>query len=333
MGKTIKIYLANENAAGIRHVEIANWSGQALACPRARFQELSGWPEVQRPGVYFLFGVDDKTSEEAVYIGEAEVVVDRLVAHMSGKEFWTEVVTFTSKDENLTKAHVRYLESRLVTMTKSVGRYKITNGSSPQLPLLPRSDRDAMEDFIISIQMLLGVLGHKVLDPLVINPRVVEGSIPISDQFSAVSPTPTQRLLEKVDATLPAFRLQVSDLTAYAMRTDEGIVVLAGTEVSLTAKPSLTGGLLARRLALIDSGIIVEDETKLVFARNYLFRSPSQAAGVIVGYSINGREYWRLPDGTSWGKFELNLSLAGKAEGQVGLHDKSSSLVGRILQN
>lgn len=313
MGKTIKIYLANENAAGIRHVEIANWSGQALACPRARFQELSGWPEVQRPGVYFLFGVDDQTGEEAVYIGEAEVVVDRLVAHISGKEFWTEVVTFTSKDENLTKAHVRYLESRLVTMTKGAGRYKMTNGSSPQLPSLPRSDRDAMEDFIASIQMLLGVLGHKVLDPLVNNPRVVSGSIPILGQYSTVPPTPTQRALDKTDATLPAFRLQVSDLTAYAMRTDEGIVVLAEAEVSLTAKPSLTGGVLATRLSLIESGVIVQAGTKLVFTRNCLFRSPSQAAAVIVGYSINGRECWRLPDGTSWGKFELNSSIAGKA--------------------
>lgn len=136
MGKTIKIYLANESVSGIRHAEIANWSGQALACPRSRFQELREWLEVQRPGIYFLFGVDDQTAEEAVYIGEAEVVLDRLASHMSGKDFWTEVITFTSKDENLTKAHVRYLESRLIGMARRAGRYSLANATSSQLPLL-----------------------------------------------------------------------------------------------------------------------------------------------------------------------------------------------------
>ena len=41
--------------SGIRHVEIANWSGQAIACPRSRLYELGDWVEAQRPGVYFFW--------------------------------------------------------------------------------------------------------------------------------------------------------------------------------------------------------------------------------------------------------------------------------------
>jgi hypothetical protein len=310
MGKTIKIYLANESVSGIRHAEIANWSGQALACPRSRFHELRQWPEVQRPGVYFLFGIDDQTGEEAAYIGEAEVVIDRLASHMSGKDFWAEVVTFTSKDENLTKAHVRYLESRLITTVKQAGRYRLTNASTSQLPSLPRSDRDAMEEFLGSVQMLLGVLGHKVLEPLVTAPPVLVGSsILIGDLATAPQETKMSALHYPVSSDLAAFRLHVADLTAYAIRTDEGIVVLSESEASLTSRASLTGGLLGARLALIESGILVEVGSKHKFVKNHLFRSPSQAAAVIVGYSINGRESWRLPDGTTWGKYEQNLSL------------------------
>ena len=314
MAKTIKIYLPNDSVFGIRHAEIANWSGQALACPRSRFHELRDWTEVQRPGVYFLFGVDDVSGEEAVYIGEAEVVLDRLASHMSGKDFWTDMITFTSKDENLTKAHVRYLESRLIGAAKGAARYRVKNAASSHLPSLPRSDRDAMEEFLDSIQMLLGVLGHKVLQPLVTMPNLSKGaSNPVRRQSTLCEDAEINRLLEAADTNLPAFRLQLGDLTAYAMRTDEGIVVLSESDAALTAKPSLTGGLIAARLALIESGVIVQAGPKHKFVKDHLFRSPSQAAAIIVGYSINGRESWRLPDGTTWGKYEQRLSLADDA--------------------
>jgi hypothetical protein len=53
-GRKVTIYLADGAPSGIRHVEIANWSGQAIACPRRRLNELKDWSEAQRPGVYFL---------------------------------------------------------------------------------------------------------------------------------------------------------------------------------------------------------------------------------------------------------------------------------------
>lgn len=62
------------------------------------------------------------------YIGEAEVIRDRLKQHKA-KDFWNAVVIFVSKDENLTKAHIRYLESRLLLEAKKVGRYRLENAN------------------------------------------------------------------------------------------------------------------------------------------------------------------------------------------------------------
>jgi len=308
MGKTIKIYLPNESVSGLRHAEIANWSGQALACPRSRFQELREWPEVQRPGVYFLFGVDDETGSDAVYIGEAEVVIDRLSSHVNGKDFWTEAVAFTSKDENLTKAHVRYLESRLVGMAKQAGRYQVTNFASPQLPSLPRSDRDAMEEFLGAAKMLLGALGHKVLENLVSQPK----------QLSMLEASPIIESLVKAkvgavgaeqEPYRPAvFHLHVAGIHARGVRTDEGMVVLEGSDATATPYKSLTGNTAALRQGLIESGVLVQSGTKLRLTRNCLFKSPSQAAGVVAGYSINGREYWKLEDGMTYAQFETQQS-------------------------
>lgn len=304
MGKTIKIYLPEENATGIRHAEIANWSGQALACPRSKFQDLREWPEVQRPGVYFLFGVNDETGSDAVYIGEAEIVFDRLSSHMIGKDFWTEVVTFTSKDENLTKAHVRYLESRLVEMAKQADRYEVTNYTSPQLPSLPRSDRDAMEEFLGALKMLLGTLGHKVLENFVSQPK--QSSLPdASLTMAGAADAKIGRVATEPQPYSPAvFHLRVADIHARGIRTDEGMVVLEGSDATATPYKSLTGNMAALRQGLIESGTLAPSGTKLRLTRDHLFKSLSQAAGVVAGYSINGREYWKLEDGTTYAQFE-----------------------------
>ncbi|EPU4805818.1 hypothetical protein ACVXC9_000516 [Vibrio cholerae] len=55
-GTQLKIYLSNGSVTGIRHAEIVNWTGQAIAVPRVHIKELSEWEETHRPGVYFLFG-------------------------------------------------------------------------------------------------------------------------------------------------------------------------------------------------------------------------------------------------------------------------------------
>jgi len=303
MGKSIRIYLPNDTVAGIRHAEIANWTGQALACPRSLFGELRDWPEIQRPGVYILFGVDDDTGVEIAYIGEAEVLADRLQSHFSGKEFWSELVSFSSKDENLTKAHVRYLESRLVSMAREANRYRLENNIAPALPSLPRADRDAMEEFLTFAKTLLGVLGHRLLDPFVTREVSKDGEI---SALLKSTPAPAAKVLKPSSV----FHLRVSGLHARAVWTEEGMVVFEGSDAAMTGTQSLPGGMAALRQTLIASGVLSVSNDKLVFVRDYMFKSPSQAAGVVTGYSINGRHNWKLDDGTTFKQyFESGLDL------------------------
>lgn len=306
LGKSIRIFLADGSVAGIRHGEIANWSGQALSCPRARFADLlREWAkEGGRPGVYFLFGVSDETGRDVVYVGEAEVVTDRIASHISGKEFWGELVAFTSKDDNLTKGHVRYLEARALQLITSAGRYALTNNAKPQLPSLPRADRDAMEEFIEHIRTLLGVLGYRALEPLSGPPKLALDVAPIV--ASAVR-LPA-RMVGRQEPT--SFELHSKELKASAIRTDEGVVVIEGSSASLKVSPSLSIAYRSLRDRLIAEGVIKPDGQRYIFSRDHLFSSPSQAAAIIVGYAINGRDAWRTKDGHTWGHDE---ALAAKA--------------------
>lgn len=286
IGKTIRIYLDNGSVTGIRHAEIVNWTGQAVSSPRTQIKSLSAWDESKKPGVYFLFGVDEASGQDAVYIGEAENVFERLQNHITNKDFWNEVVFFTSKDENLTKSHVKYLESRLVKIAKTSGRYVVLNGNEPQLPVLPRGDRDAMEEFISNLSILLGTVGYKVLEQL------AKGISNTAVSEETVDPDSSESITIEL-------LLKVKGVIAKSYLTNEGIVVLTSSQASKTVKESLSGGYKKLREQLIENGVLKEADSGYVFTKNQLFKSPSQAAAIIVGYAINGRHHWQTQDGLS----------------------------------
>lgn len=233
--------------------------------------------------------------------------MDRLYAHIAGKEFWAELIAFTSKDDNLTKGHVKYLESRLIQLASEAGRYRVTNSASPLLPALPRPDRDAMEEYLLSAKTLLAVLGHRVLEPYVApsRPKLPDLITPTQVESQLAQPVQSSELLSPAN---PVFKLHISDLIARAARTDEGLVVLSGSEAATTVQNSLSGGYRALRDKLVQTGVLAPNGTKLQFTRDQLLNSPSQAAAVVVGYSINGRDAWRMSDGTTYSAYEQRVS-------------------------
>ena len=69
----------------------------------------------------------------------------------------------TSKDANLTKAHVRYLESRFITLAQQARRSRLVNGTAPPPLPLPEADVSDMEYFIAQAAIMLPVLGINIL--------------------------------------------------------------------------------------------------------------------------------------------------------------------------
>lgn len=295
LGKSIRIYLKDGTVSGIKQAEVVNHTIQAISSPRTKLSDLNVHfsKEVNRPGVYFLLGEDE--NENKVYIGEAENVWERLKNHDTQKDFWNEVILFTSKDDNLTKSHVKYLESRLISISKTADRYKIENSASPNLTSLPLADKDSMEDFILNVKILNGTLGHKFL----------ENPIYISDSTIVGIPLTAATITEKIVNTTGNIKLllKVKETNATAVQTDEGIVVLQDSHVSSDKTKPFSYGALRQKL--IEDGIISQNSLgRLIFVKNYLFESPSAAAAVILGYPVNGRNIWKNEDGKSINEIE-----------------------------
>lgn len=275
---TIKIYLPHGDPKRLRTGEISNWSGKAVAGPRTELDQLLKREEAGNVGVYLLTGVDPQSGGPAVYIGEAESIQSRLKQHVD-KDFWNHVVYFTSKDENLTKSHIRYLEGRLIELAKLAGRASLTN-SQATTSKLPESDRADMEIFLEKIEQLLPALGVEVLVPIAAPPKSKEEA----------------RLLF----------CEISGLKASGHLTPNGIVVLAQSQAVQALRPSAKDypWVINAREQLLEDGVLAPDAGHLVFTKNYEFSSPSAAAAVIHGGTANGRTAWKDASGQTLKQLE-----------------------------
>lgn len=289
-GKSIRLFMVDGTPQGILTLEVMNWTGHALVAPRSRIAEMIKRPEMTRTGVYFLTGPDPEGLDRlCVYVGETDNVGKRLVQHSKDetKDFWEKACVITSKDMNLTKAHVRYLESRLISIAGQSGYAKIFNNTAPQYDYLPEADIADMEYFITQIRLIMPVLGFEFLreKPQISSPQ--QGVV-------------RSELVDNVLSMFPTFEIYSKkyELTATAKETNAEFVVLAGSH----AQPKWIGseGHNYHTLfkTLYDQGkiAVTPDSQYGVFQENVVFSSPSAAAAIVYGRAANGRTAWKLKD-------------------------------------
>jgi len=269
---TITLFLPFGDAKSLRTAEISNWTGKAVAAPRTELEQLLAREELEKAGVYILIGNDPKTNAPQAYIGEAEIIRERLKQHKA-KE-WISAIVFTSKDENLTKAHVRYLESRLLVEAAIINRFAIDQNQAGGARL-PESDKADMEVFLTHIKQLLPVLGSDILSPIT----------------QAAAPVQPGGILY----------CKMKGAVARGQRTSNGFVVFKESTAVLQERPAAESypTVLTRRKELIADGTLVEKDGFLKFSRDTEFSSPSAAAAVVHGGSANGLIQWRTEGGKS----------------------------------
>ncbi|MDC4801477.1 DUF4357 domain-containing protein [Acinetobacter baumannii] len=283
-GKSVKLFLADGTPNGILTAEIINWTGHVLSAPRSKLAELIQRDECTKTGVYFLISHDPENPlYPRVYIGESDDVANRLKQHnrteeSGGKDFWEKVCLVTSKDQNLTKSHIKYLESRLMDIAKQNGQCQLENGTAHNYSRLPESDIADMEFFLEQIQIVLPVLGYDFLKDLK-RPSYQQY---LSKTYSFIEP--------EVDKTAN-FYLTSREVDANAQEIDGEFFVLKGSQVRKeVSQPNYTY-MKNLRPRLFEKGII--DPENFVFTQDYMFTSPSAASAVILGRASNGRMAWR----------------------------------------
>lgn len=263
-GFSVRIFIPSGEPEALRIVEKSNWTGQGLVFPRAQFAEVRQRPELKRAGVYMLWGPGESGQLPRVYVGEGDLVLPRLDQHAKQKDFWTHAAVFTSKDQNLNKAHVQYLEARLVALASEAKRAELDNGNVPQMPALSEADGADAEGFLSDLLLCLPVVGVSLFE------KAKAGAVNSSDLF-----------------------LKAKGIEARGVDGSEGFVVRTGSQAVKDEVASIHAYLAALRKSLLAQGVLEPAGTGYRITQDYTFNSPSTAAGVLLGRSSNGRMEWK----------------------------------------
>lgn len=267
-GFWIRIFLAEGSPSGLKIVEKSNWTGRGVVCPRPRFGAVKHREEFSRAGVYVLVGSDSSDDVPTVYIGEGDPLLGRLERQHAERDFWTVMYFFTSKDANLNKAHIEYLEHRLIGIARETKRSRLENSNMPGKPSLSEAEEAEVATFLDEMLVCFPVLGVSIFEK------------------------PEQRPVEKVLLTFTR-----RELTAVGYESEDGFVVMKGSQAAKSVVDSMQTFARGLRERLIWDEILKDGGDHLEFAYDYEFTSPSTAASIIAGASVNGRDYWRDGDG------------------------------------
>lgn len=283
-GKNINLFLMDGSASGRMKCTLANWTGVAYRIPRVDLDLCRERNDLKQSGIYFLFGGSEDSTQQVVYIGQAGVrkngegILFRLQEHRRNmdKDYWSEAVVFTTSNNSFGPTEISYLENRFCALAADAGRYLVKNGNEPNLGNVTEEKESELEEFLEYAKMLMGVLGHKVFEPL-------------------VTAGPNQSLPQAAIT----FHIRKGGANASAVQTAEGIVLLAGSILRKDPVPSCPDSAKNARERYRDA-----IDQNLTLLRDVPFKTPSGAASFVLLRSVNGNIEWTTEEGVTLKNFE-----------------------------
>ncbi|WP_430427918.1 hypothetical protein [Parasphingorhabdus sp.] len=85
-GRSIELFFVNGDPDGMVTATVPfQWTGHVLVIPRTQIGEALAREEAARPGTYLLVGEVNGSSH--LYVGETDLVKDRLKTHVREKDW------------------------------------------------------------------------------------------------------------------------------------------------------------------------------------------------------------------------------------------------------
>lgn len=273
--RSLELFFIDGKPDGMLTAQVFNWTGHVLVTPRTRMKEALSRPESQFTGVYLLVGEED--DEQVLYVGEGENIANRIKNHDANKDWWSTCILVTSQANNLHKAHVQYLESRLVQKASDTGLARLENGTQPKPPTLSEASEADMESFLEYLLMVLPAVRVDVF---------LKKTRPSINR---------QEVRDTAFETVFEISLKKEKLTGTAILIDGEFVVQAGSKARKEWIGKKSNAPYKRLYeSLISQGVLEDMGDHKRFTVNYAFKSTSAAGAVIKGRATAGPVAWTV---------------------------------------
>lgn len=290
-GRSIIIYLPNEQQKDLRVASMPNWTGSIVTARESQLELLLARDEVSRPGCYVMMSGDRYEDDAVAYIGQTSDLKQRLRSTDHQNRGWERIAFVSTSETSFSVGHYLYLEAKMIADAKEAGSVTLENGNSgsPKQGNLGEAQSADADLFLHNLKTLLPILGFDIFYKR-------QNSAP----YEAPAPGGEQE-----------FRLYFNkEHIGTSIVIDGSVIVKAGSQVLLNRDLSHTQYNNLRE-RLFNAGTIEKiSNDRGTFLSDYEFNSPSAASAVILGRSDNGRTSWRT-------KSDKSVSLADWQEQQA----------------
>jgi hypothetical protein len=145
----------------VRIIDRTNWTGLGIAFPREDWPKIKQRTEFSRPGVYILIGCVTDDDLPTIYIGQGDIVRDRIANHFVNKDFWSSAAVFVSSTAGggLNRAHATWLENALIQRAAQINQSHLENSNEGQPPQLSEAERADTQAFLREMFQILPLIG------------------------------------------------------------------------------------------------------------------------------------------------------------------------------
>lgn len=294
-GRVIRIFVVGDDPRSLRHVELDNWTGLAVTGQPAFFKRALKSEELRRSCVYLLIQSGGEDDLPRLYIGESDDFSKRYPNSAFPLDFDIFII-FTSKDDNLTRAHVKWLERRLWEMlSENLGQVSVANSNKPTGSNLPKPDKAMMATYLKNMIYVLEALGWDLFTRAERNVSAAATTGTDEDEIVQATDTVFFTHLPKHDGKL-----------AHLEQTTSGYMLKRGSHISAKTTESLPANVRRLREQLIREGKLVSRGDALELLQDISFAKPSPASALVKGRSSTGHGDWlREGDKVPLGKVVL----------------------------
>ena len=158
--KTIKMLLYDGTLNGVMNISDSAWeSGKMYSAPRESINDLVSRADCKKYGVYLLL------SEQQVYVGQASDLERRTRQHLTDKDWWTQVILMTTKDDSFNASDIDYLESSLIDLAGKAGKSDSDNKKRGNPQKVDEFRQAKLEQYLEEALFLLELIGIRVFKP------------------------------------------------------------------------------------------------------------------------------------------------------------------------